>query len=59
MSRAWSRFWQTLLAVLRELADERAYERHLRVHRRAPSGEEWRRFSEERLRQKYQRPRCC
>jgi hypothetical protein len=59
MIRAWIRFWQTLLAILRELADERAYQRHLLVHGRAPSGEEWRRFSEERLRQKYQRPRCC
>ncbi len=59
MTRSWQRFWQTLLAILRELADERAYHRHLRAHGRAPSGEEWRRFSEERLRQKYQRPRCC
>ncbi len=59
MTRSWQRFWQTLLAILRELADERAYQRHLRVHGRAPSGEEWRRFSEERLRLKYQRPRCC
>ncbi len=59
MSRALSFFWRTIVAVLRELADERAYERHLRAHGRAPSGEEWRRFSEERLRQKYQRPRCC
>jgi hypothetical protein len=48
-----------MLDVIRELADERAYERHLRVHGREPSGEEWRRFSEERLRQKYQRARCC
>lgn len=59
MTRSWQRFWQTLLAILRELADERAYQRHLRAHGCAPSGEEWRRFSEERLRQKYQRPRCC
>jgi hypothetical protein len=59
MRRAWRSFWRTLLAILRELADERAYERHLQIHGRAPSGEEWRRFSEQRLRQKYQRPRCC
>jgi len=59
MRRAWQAFWRTMLDVIRELADERAYERHLRVHGREPSGEEWRRFSEERLRQKYQRARCC
>lgn len=59
MRRAWRSFWAVVAGILRELADERAYERHLRAHGRAPSGEEWRRFSEERLRMKYQRPRCC
>ena len=34
-----------LLAILRELADESAYRRHLAAHGRAHSGEEWRRFS--------------
>jgi hypothetical protein len=48
-----------LLAALREIGDENAYHRHLAVHGRRPSGEEWRRFSEERLRAKYVRPRCC
>ncbi|MCC6862369.1 MAG: hypothetical protein IT158_27585 [Bryobacterales bacterium] len=48
-----------LLAALREIADENAYQRHLAAHGRRPSGEEWRRFSEERLRAKYVRPRCC
>jgi hypothetical protein len=52
-------FWALVAAILRELADESAYHRHLRLHGRPPSGEEWRRFSEERLRMKYQRPRCC
>ena len=37
------------MALLRELADENAYQRHLTAHGRAHSGEEWRRFSEERL----------
>jgi len=59
MKRALRSLWRTLAEILRELADERAYERHLRVHGRAASGDEWRRFSEERLRMKYQRPRCC
>jgi hypothetical protein len=31
----------------------------LTVHGRTHSGEEWRRFSEERLRAKYQRAKCC
>jgi len=38
-----------ILALLRELADESAYQRHLAAHGRAHSGGEWRRFSEERL----------
>jgi hypothetical protein len=48
-------FW----GILREISDESAYQRHLAAHGRAHSGVEWRRFSEERLRQKYQRARCC
>ena len=54
--RAFGRF---VLALLRELADENAYRRHLAAHGRAHSGDEWRRFSEERLRAKYLRARCC
>jgi hypothetical protein len=45
--------------LLRELSDEGAYERHLRAHARPHSPEEWRRFSDHRLRAKYQRPKCC
>jgi hypothetical protein len=48
-----------LMGLLRELSDENAYQRHLAAHGRAHSGEEWRRFSEERLRAKYQRAKCC
>jgi len=48
-----------IIALLRELSDENAYQRHLDAHGRAPSGEEWRRFSEERLRAKYSRAKCC
>lgn len=48
-----------LYGILREISDESAYERHLHTHGRPHSAEEWRRFSEERLRQKYARPRCC
>jgi hypothetical protein len=53
------RAWRLLLALLRELADENAYQRHLDAHGLPPSSEEWRRFSEERLRAKYARAKCC
>jgi hypothetical protein len=47
------------LDLLRELADENAYRRHLEAHGCEASGAEWRRFSEERMRQKYARAKCC
>ncbi|HUB77844.1 MAG TPA: CstA-like transporter-associated (seleno)protein [Bryobacteraceae bacterium] len=53
------RFGQIVLAILRELADENAYRRYLAAHGREHSGAEWRRFSEERQRAKYARPKCC
>jgi len=53
------RLGELALALLRELADENAYRRHLEAHDREASGEEWRRFSEERLRAKYARAKCC
>ena len=58
MSRV-RRFARLLLALLRELADENAYARHLAMHGRTNSVDEWRRFSEERLRAKYARAKCC
>lgn len=48
-----------ILDLLREIGDENAYRRHLLAHGRAHSGAEWRRFSEERLRAKYARAKCC
>jgi uncharacterized short protein YbdD (DUF466 family) len=48
-----------LLQLLRELSDENAYERHLRAHGRSHSPEEWRRFSEHRLKARYERAKCC
>jgi hypothetical protein len=53
------RFGNLMLALLRELADENAYQRHLTAHGVAPSAQEWRRFSEGRLRAKYARAKCC
>ena len=48
-----------LLGLLRELADENAYARHLKAQGCEHSGDEWRRFSDAHLRAKYRRARCC
>jgi hypothetical protein len=48
-----------ILDLLREIGDQNAYARHLAAHNAAPSGAEWRRFSDERFRAKYQRAKCC
>ena len=53
------RFFAIVMGLVRELADENAYRRHLAAHGREPSGEEWRRFIDERLRAKYARAKCC
>lgn len=53
------RFFQGILALLREIGDENAYERHLRAHNCRHSPEEWRRFADERMRRKYTRAKCC
>jgi hypothetical protein len=52
-------FFNLALALARELADENAYRRHLISNRRQHSGEEWRKFSEERMAAKYARAKCC
>lgn len=58
MTRLW-RLGSFVLALLREIGDENAYRRHLAIHGREACGAEWRRFSEERLRAKYARAKCC
>jgi hypothetical protein len=50
---------RTVMGLLRELADENAYQRHLRCHRRCHSPGEWRRFQDEYLKAKYTRAKCC
>jgi hypothetical protein len=52
-------FASLAMAILRELSDENPYRRHLLAHGREHSAAEWRRFSEERMREKYSRPKCC
>jgi hypothetical protein len=53
------RLKRILIGLLRELTDENAYRRHLAAHGRAPSREEWRRFTDERYGAKYRRAKCC
>ena len=53
------KFLRLGLGLLRELSDENAYQRHLAAHGRPHSGAEWRKFSQERLRAKYLRAKCC
>jgi len=52
-------FCSVIVGILKELSDESAYARHLRAQGRQHSGEEYRKFAECRLRQKYQRAKCC
>jgi hypothetical protein len=48
-----------VVQLLREIADENAYARHLAAHGVTHSPAEWRKFSDERFRRKYQRAKCC
>lgn len=57
--KAWRGVLRIVVGILREISDESAYQRHLRARGVRHSGEEWRRFSEDRLKQKYQRAKCC
>ncbi len=52
-------FGKLILAVLRELADESAYRRHLDLCGLAHSPEVWREFSDERAKLRYSRAKCC
>ena len=51
--------WHLIVGILKEISDESAYERHLKIHGRTHSSEEWRRFSDQCLVRKYQRAKCC
>jgi hypothetical protein len=53
------RFFQTLLAILREISDEAPYQRHLAANGLKHSPEEWRRFSDHLFAHKYARGKCC
>lgn len=57
--KAVRQFGRTILAILRELADENAYTRHLKALACANTPEEYRRFQSEHFKAKYQRAKCC
>lgn len=57
--RALGRAVGLIRGLAGELSDQRAYARHLAAHGRAHSAAEWRRFSDARMRAKYQRAKCC
>jgi hypothetical protein len=53
------RIGRLILELLRELSDENAYARYLATEGCAPSREAWRKFSDQRHRDKYMRAKCC
>jgi hypothetical protein len=53
------RVGELLLEMLRELADENAYQRHLAARGVPHSAEEWRRFSNARLAARFGQAKCC
>lgn len=50
---------ELFLALLRELADESAYQRYLKARGVGPSPDEWRHFSDARLAARFGQPKCC
>lgn len=48
-----------LVTLARELADENAYERHLKVTGRSHSPAEWRSFIDGKHARKFRNAKCC
>ena len=53
------RMLRYIRALARELSDENAYQRYLRNEGKQHSAAEWRLFSDQRHRRKYQNAKCC
>ena len=51
--------FRTAWRILLEIADQNAYQRHLRFHGLAHSTAEWQRFCDKRFALKYARGKCC
>jgi hypothetical protein len=50
---------RAIWTLLRQIADENAYQHYLKTEGRAHSGEEWRRFCDQHFARKYARSKCC
>jgi hypothetical protein len=53
------RILSLIAELLRELSDEAAYARYLRYSGKTASSTEWKEFSNQRYRRKYQNAKCC
>jgi hypothetical protein len=59
VQHAVGHFFRLVLATLREIGDENAYQRHLVIHGVPHSAKEWRKFCDERWLASSKRARCC
>ena len=57
--KSLSKLWRLLAGLLLELSDQSAYQRHLASHGATHSPQEWRRFSDARMKRKYSNAKCC
>ena len=51
--------WRIFKGLMQELSDQSAYQRHLAAHGTVHSAQEWRRFSDARMKRKYSNAKCC
>ena len=51
--------WRILKGIANELSDQSAYQRHLTAQGATHSPDEWRRFSDARMKRKYSNAKCC
>jgi hypothetical protein len=53
------RLFSYVVELARELSDETAYARHLRMTGHAHSPAEWKAFSDRKHKRKYENAKCC
>ena len=51
--------WRILKGLLDELSDQSAYRRYLTARGTRHCAQEWRRFSDARMKRKYSNAKCC
>ena len=52
-------FFRGIWTLLKQIADENAYQQYLQTQGRPHSREEWRRFCDQHFARKYARSKCC